>query len=203
MTAYDPHSWVLRPGSPVAAFEALARAEGWTLVRDAPRAHNAPAFQTWRGEDGTVDLVLDHVHGLCVIASVEYGPLLTAKLDLVGVGDLLADAVAAEPLRRMRALYGLLHLQVNAVMAAAPRLPPDPDSPEHRLVEDDPRFLEAFTAGLADGEPGVRRAAVEGLTASLHPGALPLLREWRERLPGLEERIDWALRRGRNRVPVD
>ena len=202
MTAYDPHSWVLRPGTPAAAFGALARAEGWTLLRDAPRAHNAPAFQTWRGDDGTVDLILDHVHGLRVIASEAYGPLLTGRLDLIGVDELLAEAAAAEPLRRMRALHGLLHLQVNAVMAAAPNLPPDPESPEHRLVEDDPRFLDAFTAGLADEEPGVRRAAVEGLTASLYPGTLPILREWRERLPGLEARIDWALERGRDRVPV-
>lgn len=200
MTAHDPHSWVLRPGTPVAAFTALARAEGWRLTGDAPRAHNATAYQVWKGEEGTVELVLDHVHGLRVLASVPYGPLLCEKLPLIGVDELFADAAADEPLRRIQALYGLLHMQVNAVMAAAPTLPLDPESPEHRLVEDDAHFLDAFATGLADPEPGVRRAAVEGLTASFYPGAFPILREWRDRLPELHGKIDWAFKRGPARI---
>lgn len=200
MTVQDPHSWVLRPGTPVAAFTGLARDEGWTLVNDVPRAHNASAYQVWRGEEGTVELVLDHVHGLRVLASVPYGPLLREKLPLIGVDELFAGATADGPLPRMQALYALLHMQINAAMTAAPTFPLDPESPEHRLVEDDTRFLDAFTTGLADPEPGVRRAAVEGLTASLYPGAFPILREWRDRLPELHGKIDWALKRGRTRI---
>lgn len=200
MTAQDPHSWVLRPGTPVAAFTALARAEGWTLTSDAPRAHNATAYQVWSGEEGTVELVLDHVHGLRVLASVPYGPVLREKLPLIDVDELFADAAADEPLQRIRALYALLHMQINAAMNAAPTFPIDPESPEHRLIEDDTRFLDAFTTALTDPEPGVRRAAVEGLTASLYPGALPILREWRDRLPELQGKIDWAFNRGPTRI---
>lgn len=202
MTPQDPHSWVLRPGTPVAAFTTLARAEGWTRVSDAPRAHNGSAYQVWRGEEGTVELVIDHVHGLRVLASVPYGPLLREKLPLIDVDELFAEAAADDPLSRMRALSALLHMQINAAMTAAPTFPVDPDSPEHRLVEDDTRFLDAFATGLADPEPGVRRAAVEGLTASLYPGAFPILRAWRDRLPELHGKIDWAFERGRTRISV-
>jgi len=115
--------------------------------------------------------------------------------------DLFEQARSAEdPLVRMRA-YGPPVLQVSAALrariAVASRPGQAASAVDRRANE---RYLAAFHRGLEDSRAG--RTARRGRRPLPHllPGAQPILREYRDRLPDHTETIDRFLEKGTYRI---
>ncbi len=189
--------FLLRPDATSAAVHELAAREGWRLVAQTPRSRAVPASHQWKVDDGSVNLTEDHESGYRIVYvwdSPGLGGRLAGLLPLLDEQTVLDQTRAAEdPITRARLLRALVHFQVGAALRSGRAAPVDPDDPEHKLIPDDPRYLELFAAALGDPEPGIRRAAIDALGNSMFPGARAILRDRRDQLADHTEVIDFFL----------
>lgn len=204
--AYE-RAFLLRPGTLSAVVHELAGREGWPLVHHVPRNRVVPELHQWRVEDGHVTLMELHECGHRLITATHSPGLaerLPERLPLLDGRTVLDQAATAiDPQARLRLLRVLILFQLSAGIEAARSAPPDPDDPKYKKIDDDPRYLNLFAAGLTDPAPGVRRAAIEALSKCLFPGSRTILQAHRDELTDNAKAIDEILAKPLYRIPVE